>query len=150
MEEPGETDPAPFSVMVTLVALPPKVLPEMVTGAVPQVLPVVSDSVSRGGFTQPQLTENSGVVAVHPAGLRTVTRWLPLATLLKTLLSCQAPLLSLYSNPAPEGDVTVTIARLTPPWQLTETTGMSGTGSGELMVNGSEATDTHPDAAVTV
>jgi len=87
--------------MVTLVALPPKVLSEMVMGAMPQVLPEVSDSVSRGGFTQPQFTENSGVVAVHPAVLRTVTRWLPLATLLKTLLSCQAPLLSLYSNPAP-------------------------------------------------
>jgi hypothetical protein len=97
--------------MVTLLALPPKVLPETVTGFMPQVLPEVSDSVRRGGFTQPQLTENSGVVAVHPAVLRTVTRWLlPLATLLKTLLSCQAPLLSLYSNPTPEGDVTVTIA----------------------------------------
>ena len=36
--------------MVTLVALPPKVLPETVTGFIPQVLPEVSASVRRGGL----------------------------------------------------------------------------------------------------
>ena len=40
-DEAGLTVPAPFSVIVTLVALPPKVLPLTVTGVEPQVFPMV-------------------------------------------------------------------------------------------------------------
>jgi hypothetical protein len=36
--EPGVTEPLPFSVIVTFVALPPKVLEVIVIGDVPQIL----------------------------------------------------------------------------------------------------------------
>lgn len=54
----GVTVPPPFSVMVTLVALPPKVFPLNVTAVMPQVLPEVAASVRRGGLAHLQLTEN--------------------------------------------------------------------------------------------
>lgn len=82
-EEVGVTVPPPFSVMVTFVALPPKVLPLTVTAVTPQVLPEVAERVSSGGLTQPQLTEKVVPVVVHPEELRTVMVWLPLVTLLK-------------------------------------------------------------------
>jgi hypothetical protein len=47
----GLTVPAPFSVIVTLVALPPKVLPVTVTGFMSHVLPLVLPRVTVGGFT---------------------------------------------------------------------------------------------------
>jgi hypothetical protein len=47
----GLTEPEPFSVIVTFVALPPKVLPVTVTGVVVHVLPSVLLSVRVGGFT---------------------------------------------------------------------------------------------------
>ena len=72
-EDTGVTVPTPFSVIVTLVALPPKVLPLTVTAVMPQVLPVTAPNVSNGGLTQPQLTENSGPVAVQPEAFLTVT-----------------------------------------------------------------------------
>ena len=68
------TVPPPFSVIVTLVALPPKVFPVTVIAVIPHVLPDVADSVRSGGFTHPQLTENSGPVVVQPDELRTVIR----------------------------------------------------------------------------
>ena len=72
VEDAGVTVPPPFSVIVTLVALPPKVFPLTVTAVIPQVLPVVVPSVSSGGLMQPQLTVNSGPMVVHPDVLRTV------------------------------------------------------------------------------
>jgi hypothetical protein len=48
----GDTVPAPFSVMVTDVADPPKVLPETVTGAVPHVCEIVPFNVKVGEFVQ--------------------------------------------------------------------------------------------------
>lgn len=81
-EDAGVTDPPPFSVIATLVALPPKVLPLTVTAVTPHVLPEVAPRVNRGGFAQPQLTENVAPVVVQPDELRTVMVWLPLATLL--------------------------------------------------------------------
>ena len=74
MDETWLTAPPPFSVIVTLVALPPKVFPVTVTAVIPHVLPDVADSVRSGGFTHPQLTENSGPVVVQPDELRTVIR----------------------------------------------------------------------------
>ena len=73
-DEPGVTEPPPFSVIVTLVALPPKVLPLTVTAVIPHVLPDVAASVRSGGLTHPQFTENSVPVVVHPDELRTVIR----------------------------------------------------------------------------
>ena len=58
VEVVGVTVPPPFSVMVTLVALPANVLPLNVTAVTPQVLPEVAPSVRRGGLIHPQLTEN--------------------------------------------------------------------------------------------
>jgi hypothetical protein len=46
----GVTIPAPFSVIVTLVALPPNELPLMVTGVALHVLPLVLLSETAGGF----------------------------------------------------------------------------------------------------
>ena len=85
-EDAGVTVPPPFSVMVTLVALPPKVLPLTVTAVMPQVLPEVADRVNSGGLTHPQLTEKIVPVVVQREALRTVMVWLPLVTLLKTAL----------------------------------------------------------------
>lgn len=96
-EEAGVTVPPPFSVIVTLVALPPKVLPLTITAVMPQVLPEVAPRVSRGGFVQLQLTENSGPVVVQSDALRTVMVWLPFATLLKVVPVWYAPASSRYS-----------------------------------------------------
>lgn len=82
-EDAGVTVPPPFSVMVTLVALPPKVFPLTVTAVTPHVLPEAAVNVNRGGLTQPQLMEKVVPVVVHPEELRTVMVWLPLVTLLK-------------------------------------------------------------------
>jgi len=62
----GETDPAPFSVRVTLVALPPKVLPLIVIGVVPHVDPFKAPSDNDGPFTHPQLTGIDAVDDMHP------------------------------------------------------------------------------------
>lgn len=64
--EAGTSVPAPFSANVTLVALPPNVLPLTVIGVVPQVLPLVLLSVTVGGFAQPQETEKVGLTVTHP------------------------------------------------------------------------------------
>ena len=69
--EAGFTKPAPFVVIVTLVALL-NVLPLTVTGVTPHVLPPVLPSVSIGPLAHPQDTEKLGPVLVHPAGFRTV------------------------------------------------------------------------------
>lgn len=69
--EDGLTVPAPFSVIVIVPALL-NVLPLMVTGCSPQVLPLLADNVSVGGLGQPQATVNGAPVLVHPAALRTV------------------------------------------------------------------------------
>lgn len=68
----GLTDPAPFSVMLTLVALPPNVFPLTVTAFVPQVLPEELLNETVGGVTQPQDTEKLLPVVVHPAAFFTV------------------------------------------------------------------------------
>ena len=70
--EDGLTEPEPFSVIVTAVALPPKVLSFTVIAAVPQVLPLLLLSVTAGGFTQPHSTEKLSPVEVHPEEFLTV------------------------------------------------------------------------------
>jgi hypothetical protein len=49
--ETGLTEPAPFWVIVTIVALPPKVFPDTVTGVLPHVFPLVLLRVTVGPFT---------------------------------------------------------------------------------------------------
>jgi hypothetical protein len=70
-DAPGVTDPAPSSVIVTDVALM-NVLPVMVTGVTPQVLPLVLLRVIAGALTQPQETEKIDPVVVHPEAFLTV------------------------------------------------------------------------------
>ena len=65
LAEEGLTVPVPFSVIVTLVALPPKVLPATVTAVVPQVLPEELLRVTAGGLTHPQEIEKMLPVVVH-------------------------------------------------------------------------------------
>jgi hypothetical protein len=68
---------------VTLVAVPPKVLPETVTGNTPHVLPVVLPRVRVGGFMHPQETTKIVPTVVHPARFLTEIKWLALDTELK-------------------------------------------------------------------
>lgn len=67
----GLTVPAPFSVIVTLVALPLKVFPETVTAVVPQVVSLVALRITAGALTQPHETPKIPVVVTHPAEFRT-------------------------------------------------------------------------------
>jgi len=71
-EDEGTRVPAPLCVRVTFVALPPKVLPDMVTGAIPHVLPVRLLSVTVGPLTQPHDTENGTPDLSHPDEFLTV------------------------------------------------------------------------------
>jgi hypothetical protein len=87
----GVTVPAPFSVIVTLVALPPNVLPLTVAAVVPQVLPLVLVSATVGPLTHPHDTEKLTPVVVHPDKFFTVIVWLPLATLVKEVPLWYAP-----------------------------------------------------------
>ena len=72
MAEGGLSDPAPFSVMVTRVALPPKVFPPTTTAVVPHVLPSELLKVTVGGLAHPQLTEKLGPIVIHPEEFWTV------------------------------------------------------------------------------
>ena len=70
--EVGITVPPPLSVIVTLVALPPKVLLLTVTAVVPHVPPEVLLSVTVGGLPQSHVTGKAGPVVVHPKEFLTV------------------------------------------------------------------------------
>jgi hypothetical protein len=83
--ETGLTDPEPFSVIVTLVAPPLKVLPLTVTGVVPHVLPLVLLKATAGGFVQPHDTEKLVPVVSHPEEFLTVIVWLPFAIPVKEM-----------------------------------------------------------------
>lgn len=85
VEETGLTDPEPFSVIVTLVAPPLKVLLLTVSGVIPQVLPLVLLNATAGGFAHPHETEKPVPVVMHPEEFFTVMLWLPLAILLKAV-----------------------------------------------------------------
>ena len=54
----GLTEPSPFSVILTCVALPPKTLPLIVTGVVPHVLPVLLLRVTTGSLTHSGVCPN--------------------------------------------------------------------------------------------
>ena len=105
----GLTDPAPSSVIVTVVAFV-NTFPEIVTGVSPQVLPLLALRASWGPFTQPHETEKLVPVVVHPAAFLTVIVWLPLAIPVKVTPAWKVPPSRLYCRPAPVGLVTVTDA----------------------------------------
>ena len=110
VEEAGLIVPDPFSMIVTLVALPPNIFPLTVTGEIPQVLPLIDVSDSVGGLAHPHDTRKLAPVTVHPPEFFTVIVWLPLATFTNTLLLWYVPASILYSYPDPVGYVTVTTA----------------------------------------
>jgi hypothetical protein len=90
--EPGVTVPAPFSVIVTEVALPPKVFPDTVIGVSSHVEPDVELNVRVGGSGQLQSTVKGAPVVSHPVvTFLTVTVWLPSDTPVKTLEAWNAP-----------------------------------------------------------
>ena len=93
-DEPADAGfivPAPFSVIVTLVALPPKVFPLTVTGVVPHTLPLRLVSVRAGGLAHPQFTLKLLPVVVHPDAFLTVIVWFPFATPVKVALIWYIP-----------------------------------------------------------
>lgn len=96
VEDVGLTDPEPFSVIVTLVALPPNTLPLTVIGEVPQVLPLELVRVTVAGFAQPHDTKKLVPVEVHPDEFLTVMVCVPLAMPVNTLLPCNVPPSILY------------------------------------------------------
>lgn len=65
-------DPPPLLERDTLVALPPKRLPLTVMDEVPQVLPLVDESVTVGGLAHPHETVKISPVVVQPAAFLTV------------------------------------------------------------------------------
>ena len=77
-EAAGSIEPAPFSVIVTEVALV-NVFPLIVTGVVPHVLPLVLLRLMAGPLTQPHDTEKLFPVVVHPEPFLTVIEWFPFA-----------------------------------------------------------------------
>lgn len=68
----GASVPVPLLVNDTLVAFPPNSFPAIVTGAVPQVFPVILLSTIDGPLTQPQETVKPVPVVVQPAAFLTV------------------------------------------------------------------------------
>jgi hypothetical protein len=72
VDEDGLTEPEPFFVIVTDVALPPKVLPLTVKAFVPQVVPLMLLSDTVGEFVQPHETEKLTPSVVHPDEFLTV------------------------------------------------------------------------------
>ena len=67
----GNTEPRPFSVIVTVVAFV-NVLPLTVTGSVPHVLPMILLSARVGPLEHPQDTVKLLPVAVQPEAFLTV------------------------------------------------------------------------------
>ena len=63
--------PGPFEVIVTEVALPPKLFPLTVTAVVPHVVPPVAPIVSVGALTQPHDVVKMPVVVTQPSAFLT-------------------------------------------------------------------------------
>jgi hypothetical protein len=143
----GLTEPAPFSVIVTFVALPPKVFPFTDTEVVPHVLPLVELRVTTGGFMHGQDTEKPAPVEVHKdAVFLTVIVWFPLTTFAKTVLVWYVPASNLYSRPVPTGLVTVTVALPGPNEQLIVCKGVAGVDGCVFITTLEDGNDVHPEA----
>jgi hypothetical protein len=70
-DDTGFKVPAPFEVIITLVAEPLKVFPVTVTTVVPQTLPVLLLKVTAGGFIHSHDTVKRVPVVVHPGAFLT-------------------------------------------------------------------------------
>ena len=149
-DDDGLTDPAPFSVMLTFVALPPKVLPLTIKAVTPQVLPDVLLRVTVGGFTHPHDTSKLLPVVMHPVAFLTLIVCVPLATPVKLVLDWYAPPSRLYSNPAPVGLVTVITALPKPREQSIVCVGLVGEAGCAFMTTFADDTEIHPEALVNV
>jgi hypothetical protein len=146
----GVTVPAPFSVMVTSVALPPNVFPLTVTASVEQVDPLREERLTSGLFIHPQLTVKALPVVMHPELFRTDTVCVPLLTPRKVRDPDQLPLSSLYSYPLPTGEVIVTDANPLPKRQSTRTVGAGGVPPELLMTALWDGDEVHPASFETV
>jgi hypothetical protein len=71
LAEAGLTDPVPFEVIATLVALPPKVFPLILIEVFPQTLPFLLLKVTVGGFEHPHDTRKPAPVVIQPAAFFT-------------------------------------------------------------------------------
>lgn len=138
------TEPFPFSVIVTDVAFPPKVLLFTVKGLTPQALPVRLPSVNEGPLTHPHDTVNALPVVIQPPEFLTVIECEPLLTSVKVLEDWNTPLSSLYSRPKLMGLVTVTSADPKPKAQFILCSGMAGAPGALLMVASLEVPEVQP------
>ncbi len=114
-----------YDVIVTVVALV-NVFPLIVTGVVPQVLPLKLPSVRVGPFAHPHDTEKLLPVVVHPEEFLTVIVWLPFAIPANVTPDWYEPPSKLYSIPAPVGPVTVIAAFPDPRLQSIVCEGLAG------------------------
>ena len=149
VEDTGLTAPAPFSVIVTLVALPPNVLPLTVTGLIPHIELLLLLKVTVGGFAHPQATWKLDPVVVHPEAFFTVIEWVPLATFEKETPVWKVLPSRLYVSPVPVGLVTLITALPEPSVQSTVWTGLAGESGGAGITTFEDALEVHPVAAVT-
>jgi len=144
-DEAGLTEPAPFSVIITVVAFV-KVLPLMVIGAVTQVLPFVAESVSTGVFAHTHVNMKLLPVVVQPAAFLTLIEWLPLAIPVNVTPGWYGPPSILYSRPAPVGLVTVMDAFPDPGEQSVVNSGVAGAPGAVLITTLADAGEAHPEA----
>lgn len=148
-DETGFTEPAPFSVIVTVVAFE-KVFPLIVTGVVPHVLPLKLFRLSNGPFAQPHETGKVLPVVVQPVAFLTVIEWLPFAIPVNKRVVWYVPPSRLYSSPAPRGPVTVIVALPAPRAQSIVCVGAAGDAGCGLITTLPDAGEVHPPAFVTV
>jgi hypothetical protein len=73
-DDVGFNEPAPFEVIVTDVAVPPKLLPVTFTDVVPHVLPVMLPSMTVGGLIHPHDTEKGAPKVTQPEAFLTVIK----------------------------------------------------------------------------
>ena len=95
-EEAGLTDPAPFSAILRLVALPQKIFPLMVTGDTPHVLPELLLRDKVGGLVHPQVISKLVPVLIHPCTFITAILCVPFDTPVKLVDDWNDPPSKLY------------------------------------------------------
>jgi len=146
----GLTVPPPFSVILTVVALPLKVLPLTETIAVPQVVPTGLLRTITGRLVQPHETVKTCPAVTQPDEFFTVMMWFPLITFAKVVPLWYVPPSSLYSIPVPVGLVTLTAALPKPRVQSIVCSGTAGDKGCELITTFADGADKHPASLVRV
>jgi hypothetical protein len=147
--EDWSTDPAPFSVIVTLVALA-KVLFATVTAVMPQVLPLEALRITDGSLMHPHDTAKLFPRVMQPSLFLTAIRWFPFATSTNEVPGWKAPPSRLYWYPAPTGLSIVITACPNPRAHSTVYVGSAGEAGWGLITRGDEGTDVHNASLVTV